>query len=360
MVHFLEREKELAESEKGYAESLALGMATSYAWNKRIYDLTVMRRQEMERAQDSIKGQVVEILQLEGATEGLHRAGVSQRDVMQAMNRDAGAMASIMEKLGKADVTDEQAKSLQAIIQLYDNIMKRQIGITNAKREELEITMKVREGFLDVIDELTTGSDLVSQIIPDAQRGAMAIMNIGTMMRGEEFGGAMRVGFYSKERMPGQEARNAPAYTQRGLTGFDESGKVWEPGSLTRYRMGIGRRHGESLREQQAMGGVLRDVGAGLRGMDFGGTARGPITPEADIARQDKWSSLDAEPKVNQEDQCLVGVILGIKSPVVIEWVFPVQGPFSRKALPMPVQGLRRLIITLRHCEQLPKGILGP
>lgn len=277
MVSFLEREKELAEAQKGYSESMALGMATSYAWNRRIYDLTVARRQELEKAKGALESQVGSILKVQGVTEALANAGVSQREVYRAMHQDVGAMASIMEKLGKADPSADQAAALQAIMQLYDGIMRKQIGITNAKREELEVTMKVREGFLDVIDELGVGSDLVSQILPDAQRGAMAIMNIGTMMRGEEFGGAMRLGFASRERLAGTEAGQAARYTQRGVVGGGPGGGL-ETGAIMRYKQVEGRRHGFGLQEQQAGGGELQGLGW-MRGTQMD---QGPLTPIAE------------------------------------------------------------------------------
>jgi hypothetical protein len=80
--------------------------------------------------------------------------------------------------------------------------------------------LQMKEGYLDVIDEMTTGTDLVSQMLPDAQRGVMALYKMSMHADELKQGGALRRGFITMDAGAGYtDMASAMQWKAGGLSG---------------------------------------------------------------------------------------------------------------------------------------------
>ena len=214
----LEKQKGLYQAEADYIEKLALGMAPSYAMRKRIYETTVLQRREYERMAEELAkvAQTGQTFSLKGQAASLKEMHASEKDINRMMAGDYGAMLAIQTSLDSQAKNDEERASNQVKLNnLYYASVDAHKNIFEWKQKELELTMKIREGFMDVINEMTTSSGLTAKLIPNAQRGLMSLMDVNRMMKGATFGGAMRTGFVSMTGFggPGVSALEAPRYT---------------------------------------------------------------------------------------------------------------------------------------------------
>jgi len=230
MAELMSRTSGLAEEEQKFIENSNMGMAASFESRKKIYDITVSQRHQLMAAREEMAKNIQ-------SQEVMVRAKITQRDVEKMMYGDslssAQALATMTEKIDKMDnVKDREAAQL-SLNQVYNKSLDLNKQILNTKNKELELTMQMREGFLDVIDEMTTGSDLVSQLLPTAQRGQASLLNLSRMMAGADFGGSLRTGFMSTGNMAGTNASTAARYGSNGLIGN------MRPGSVGRYASDI-------------------------------------------------------------------------------------------------------------------------
>jgi hypothetical protein len=84
------------------------------------------------------------------------------------------------------------------------------------KNKELELTMKMREGYLDVINEMTTANDLVSSMIPDMNRGMASLANVARDIGKSDIAGSFRYGI-TDATAGAVSVADAARYNARGL-----------------------------------------------------------------------------------------------------------------------------------------------
>ena len=213
------KQQAFAEHNQNYVEKMALGMAASYAMRQESYNLTRAERLEYEKMAVANTKTLVE-------TKSIKDTGIVSEDLLKRVGMgDRIAFQNAKEALidgGKIDA----AKSL---VQQYNLILDTNTKIVQLKSKELDLTMSIREGFLDVIDEMTTGSDLISRLLPNAERGRMQLLDMSRLMSSADFGGAMRVGFASMTGFgDATMAGNAPRYGPFGLSGHGPVSSVQE------------------------------------------------------------------------------------------------------------------------------------
>jgi hypothetical protein len=142
---------------------------------------------------------------------------------------------------------------------------ERQVNIEMGKQRDMVLAMK--EGYLDVINEMTTGSDLVSKLMPDAQRGLVSLHQFA-MGAGDMQAGALRRGFASVDMSGMTDLSQAARYHGGGLKGAT-------------HRSLLQKRHWESIQErsrgpQSSFFGVLSpDARGGYMGLASGGLIPG-------------------------------------------------------------------------------------
>jgi hypothetical protein len=148
--------------------------------------------------------------------------------------------------------------------------------------------MALREGYLDVIDEMTTGTDLVSKLLPDAQRGIVALHEMRSIATGDPTAGALRRGFVSITPFAADmDISRAPRYTPQGFTGGTREGV------LARH-LQILKEEGE--REQRLGPGMF----AGMRGQIEKSTIlEGGKPAAADVNQMDVKASQGVMVKTN-------------------------------------------------------------
>jgi hypothetical protein len=215
-ITILQKERAVVESQEKFVEAQALGMAASYEMRKRTYDLTVAERMENEKAIGAQARALSDSLLREDSAGVLLKAAGSEKNIRESLF-DVTKMTAIQEKLRAIGTEDSNAQAT-ALADSYSQIAERQRSIMDLKTKELELTMRMREGFLDVINEMTTGQDLVTSTMPDMNRGIMSLIEIGKDMQGIDFDGIMRLGFIGKEGGPGGAIM--PRYGAGGLTGM--------------------------------------------------------------------------------------------------------------------------------------------
>lgn len=200
------------------AEKTAAGYAVSYAHQKQIYDTLVNQR--------SI--QTYNLRELERTAPGRlwrdHEAALSDAGVnMKDLGNLGANYNSILKKINDAKAKEgANEESLAAAASAVGTELKGQIQrhekILSLQEQELEMAMNLREGYLDVINEMTTSSDMMAQMIPDAQRGIMAMQELSMRAKGQEFGGALQRGFVSfRPFAEAQDIAGAPRFTRAGF-----------------------------------------------------------------------------------------------------------------------------------------------
>ena len=265
-ANLYKRQRDLLSSQADYQEKLALGMAISYNARKQVWETTVAERKELEKAvintrkntseekvllQERFKGDAVRY-------KSLREFGVTQSQIDRMAE---GKLSAFLEAKAAIGDKDQDAINAQTILtQRYAMMVDMQKRVVDLKGIELEQTMKIREGYMDVINEMTTGNDLVTKLIPNMTRGAMSILDVRRQMMGADFGGAMRVGFGSKQGFGAAGgAAMAPSYGPSGGL----KGSLFNPATMT-YRQFLDMYHG--------------NTGAGfLRDKDIGQSAVGML-----------------------------------------------------------------------------------
>jgi hypothetical protein len=216
-VSLLKQQNELTDMQQQYVENLAVGMAPSFEMRKRVYELTHAERVQQEAGLKAVGEQLKVQALTVGSKKSLVQMGASEQDMQKIINGDMLTAKRIMDNANLT--TQERGEAERALGAAMQPVMEKNKAIYGLKIKELELTKKIREGFLDVIDEMTTGNDLVSQLMPSAERGRMAVLDVTRMMSGSGFGGAMQVGFASTTMMPGTGAGGTPRYDKNGLQG---------------------------------------------------------------------------------------------------------------------------------------------
>ena len=211
------------------AEKTAAGYAVSYAHQKQIYDTLVKQRGVQTQSLDNLQKSAGARLYKDFG-EGLKKAGVSMGELGDlGKNYD-----NILQKINTAKAKDKSNEmALASAASAVGNELKGQLGkheqILALQEQELEMAMNLREGYLDVINEMTTGRDMMSQMLPDANRGIMALQELSMRSKGQDFGGAMQRGFVSfKPFAESQDISGAPKFTRQGFTPPSRSGAVME------------------------------------------------------------------------------------------------------------------------------------
>lgn len=317
MVGLLEKQAGFAAVEQEFTEKLALGMAASYAMRKQVYDYTVAQRMEQEKMARSLveeAGTRAAIRSKEGLST-FKDVGVSQKSLVEmSQGQQLGLNRAMLEISRSELLTEDQKIDAQSqLFALYNKQLDVAQRITQTKSKELDLTMQLREGFLDVINEMTTGSDLISKLIPNAERGRGQILDITRMMKGADFGGAMRVGFASMSGfgMAGT-ADNAARYSKYGMEGRlnvpavrayrNEADNAFGGNTNPAMLSGVNLAHGNL----GAAGMVGSDINPRIRP---GGPIMQPFAPGLDLPGVQRGAAA-----AGAELSDLAGVIRGVKA----------------------------------------------
>jgi len=200
------------------AEKSAAGYAVSYAYQKQIYDNLVGQRRETQgMLQDLERGAPASIWQDHSAA--LQEAGVKMSDLNNlTKNRDAIVnKINAASQKGGANIQGLQVAEITVNEELKKQLETRE-KILGLQGQELDMAMHLREGYLDVINEMTTGKDMMSQLLPDANRGIMALQELSMRVKGDTFGGAMKRGFVSFSPFAeAEDLSKAPRFTPGGF-----------------------------------------------------------------------------------------------------------------------------------------------
>jgi hypothetical protein len=146
-----------------------------------------------------------------------------------------------------------------------DRIITGQTKSVELKDKELALTMKMREGYLDVINEMTTANDRVSAMIPDANRGMAALANISRDVGKSTVAGSMKYGITDDNDF-GTGNAGGTGYHKGGLRGaanatpaFQRMPWIMEQAGTT----GVGPGTEAQLRMGEGYGGE-NQMGAGM------------------------------------------------------------------------------------------------
>ncbi len=169
------------------------------------------------------------------------------------------------------------------IAKTYEKRIDGQMKVNELVGKERDMILGLKEGYLDVINQMTTGSDLVSKLMPDAQRGIVALHQF-SMAKGEKQGGALKRGFLSLDMAGMTDLSKATKFTPHGLQGSTRDTLMMK---RHRQRLKIaaqGPQHGLSGQESFERGSVVdvnqpRGEGAGLDAKMDEITGRSRSTP---------------------------------------------------------------------------------
>ncbi len=207
------------EAQKKLYENMNVGMQASYKMQALTYEM--LKRQRIVLEQNI--GSMVDMAHKRMEEVTLKETGlkISKEELMLMASQGENASSAIISKAKAAGLDKEALQDLEAQVKtLMGQIAPAYRDILGIRNRELEATKKIREGFLDVINEMTTGSDLVSQLIPDMNRGIASTLDLTRMMEGATFDGAMAVGFASDNMLQGANAAGgAPRFGMQGLSG---------------------------------------------------------------------------------------------------------------------------------------------
>lgn len=217
-LNFMDAQLRIQRLQASVAEKTAAGYAVSYAHQKQIYDTLVSQRGvSQDMLQQLEKSAPQDIWQKHGAA--LEKAGVKMtdlNDLTKNRNEIINKINAAVDK-GEGDVTALQSAEAVVNDHLHKQMDIRE-KILSLQEQELDMAMNLREGYLDVINEMTTGRDMMSQLLPDANRGIMALQELSTRVQGQAFGGAMKRGFVSFTPFAeAQDLSKAPRFTKRGF-----------------------------------------------------------------------------------------------------------------------------------------------
>ena len=269
-VNVLESELQLQRAQASVAEKSVAGYAVSYAHQKKIYDNLQDQRREQQKSYDILMKSGAAFARGTRESEaGLKRAGVTSKELSDIEKNRAVIMAKLNAAAAKAN-DDGSKNQIAAAQRSVGEALQKQISahtkIVQLQEQELDMAMHLREGYLDVINEMTTGRGLVAELLPDANRGIMALQELGMRTKGDDFGGAMKRGFVSIN--PFQDAGDlskAPKFTKRGFQAPQENKVISEYNErIARMFEGSRRTGGGQFAGQQGLGQSAAFAGGGV------------------------------------------------------------------------------------------------
>lgn len=208
-----------------FVESTAAGIAASFQMRRKEYDLTKEQRKIYEKGEEAVvksnADRLKGLMKDKDAMAELKRAGVEEgmlnRLVTGTPSQKAAAMKHIQEMIrGNEKLAGNEA--LRAMSAGLEKEIEMRKKVIDLKTKEVQLAIALKEGYLDVINEMTTGSDLVSKLLPDAQRGIVALHRVQRQITGDEMGGALTRGFVSVNAFRGSmDIGGAAKYTQQGF-----------------------------------------------------------------------------------------------------------------------------------------------
>jgi len=202
----LTKQRGLMQAQTELVEATAAGYAVSYEWRKKIYDMTVQQigaaREQLAEQRQATQADLKSAYAKKEEADTLKKYGLSRQLVSRATRGDQAAVTQYNRRMREA--LDKETQNRAVLLQVNASMtegLEREIGlrtkITQLQGEQVKQAMALREGYLDVIVEMSTSADLVSKLIPDAQRGLVSLHEMQRVASGGTFGGALRRGFVS-------------------------------------------------------------------------------------------------------------------------------------------------------------------
>ena len=223
----MQKQRDLTRARVELEEASAAGFAMSFRGRKQMFDMLVQETKMQVNAKKALEGKIaLEMKSISGNQQiqsVLKNVGISMETVKQAGERNFTALEKVNSKMAEihskgTSQSKLTAEALERINTFASLRIEKEQTILGLQTEQVKMAMSLREGYLDVINEMTTGADLVSKLLPDAQRGIVSLHEMQMIARGEQQGGAMRRGFVSVTPFKeSTDVSRAARYTQGGF-----------------------------------------------------------------------------------------------------------------------------------------------
>jgi hypothetical protein len=202
----------------------AVGYAMHFQAEKKVFDQITKRRDLVDEIIKKNKAAAAEDIK-RFASGALKGTGITEGMMSKAIGRDETAMRRLNEEKQKliasgADMNDPKIKALDTIVEYQKVVMENEKKLLELDKQRIDKAMALREGYLDVINEMTTGGDLVSRLVADSSRGLVSLQQMQMVHTGEKIGGASTRGFATIN--PFQQSMSmagAAKFTAQGFQG---------------------------------------------------------------------------------------------------------------------------------------------
>jgi hypothetical protein len=218
----------LEEREQKRADLLgktAAGYSAHFQGEKRVYDIIVKRVQVTEKELATVRATLAETAKQISSGWG-KQAGLGEGVFAKALAGDEAAINKINEAQQKLIATnkdqanDAKIKSLDRFLVLQQKEIDNNNKLFDLENKRLEKALALKEGYLDVINEMTTSSNLVSDLVAGSSRGLVSLQQMQMVGAGKEVGGAFSRGFATINPFQASMGMaGAAGYTQAGFKG---------------------------------------------------------------------------------------------------------------------------------------------
>jgi len=214
---------QLAQSETQIAEKTVAGHAMSFKARLREYKMVGEQMRTGAELVDQLQRKEKEEI---GKNGEFRKKFANELALMQSSNMEDQQRGAMMLSEKYNNLGEEEKKAYHSIIELMNKRLDSQLRLNQLTAQQRDMILQMKEGYLDVINEMTTGTDLVSQMLPDAQRGVMAMYKMSMYADGMQ-AGALRRGFITMDQGAGYtDMSQAMKWMPGGLAGNQEMTKI--------------------------------------------------------------------------------------------------------------------------------------
>jgi hypothetical protein len=196
----------------------AAGYSAHFQGEKRVYDVIVKRIAAVEKERALVGSEAAKT-----ARDVQKETGLGLDVMAQAYSGNAEALAKInamQQELIAKDPNDKRIKTLDKFLVLQNKELEIGNKLLDLDSKRIEKALALKEGYLDVINEMTTSSNLVSDLVASSNRGLVSMQQMQMVGAGKDFGGAFSRGFATINPFAGSTGMEGAAqYTQQGFKG---------------------------------------------------------------------------------------------------------------------------------------------